>query len=81
MRTTLTLDDDVRARLEQEVRRSGKSFKEVLNEYLRAGLMTSQTSKPRRKFVVRSWPMGLREELSLDCVAKLLDDIECPLHR
>ncbi len=31
VRTTLTLDDDVLARLEREARREGKSFKEIVN--------------------------------------------------
>jgi hypothetical protein len=38
VRTTLTLDDDVAAKLHQESRRTGKSFKETVNEYLRIGL-------------------------------------------
>lgn len=42
MRTTLTLDDDVQARLEREARREGKSFQEVVNYYLRWGLTAHQ---------------------------------------
>jgi len=38
VRTTLTLDDDVKAKLDQEIRKSGKSFKEAVNYYLRLGL-------------------------------------------
>jgi hypothetical protein len=38
MRTTLTIDDDVAALLQQAVRETGRSFKEVVNEALRAGL-------------------------------------------
>ena len=81
MRTTLTLDDDVRARLEQETRRSGRSLKEVVNESLRLGLNARQTMKPGRKFVVRARNMGLRPGLSLECIAGLLDQVEGPLHR
>ena len=36
MRTTLTLDDDVAARLEQERRRRRSSFKDIVNDVLRA---------------------------------------------
>ncbi|GAB4109547.1 MAG: hypothetical protein Kow001_09740 [Acidobacteriota bacterium] len=36
MRTTISLDDDVTARLKQM--RKGRSFKELLNTVLRAGL-------------------------------------------
>ena len=40
MRTTLTLDDDVAAKLRAEMRRSGMSFREVLNDAIRRGLIT-----------------------------------------
>lgn len=81
MRTTLTLDDDVQARLEQEARREGKSFKEVVNYYLRLGLTAREAYEPRRKFTVRARPMGLREGFSLASVARLVEDLEGPLHR
>jgi Ribbon-helix-helix protein, copG family len=38
MRTTLTLDDDVAARLRQLARQTGRPFKQVVNDALRAGL-------------------------------------------
>ena len=81
MRTTLTLDDDVQAKLAQEARRSGKPFKEVVNHYLRVGLNARLLAKPPRKFVVRARPMGLREGLSYDSIASLLEQVEGPLHR
>ena len=37
MRTTLTLDDDVAAKLKTESQRAGRSFREVVNETLRRG--------------------------------------------
>lgn len=37
-RTTLTLDADVAARIEQEVHRQRKPFKQVVNEAIRRGL-------------------------------------------
>jgi hypothetical protein len=81
VRTTLTLDDDVRAKLEQEMRRNGKTFKEVANHYLRLGLNARRAAKPARKFVVRARPMGLRQGLSLESIPKLLEQLEGPLHR
>ena len=81
MRTTLTLDDDVRARLERESRRSGKSLKDVVNESLRLGLSARQTIQPGSRFVVRAQTMGLRPGLSLECIAGLLEQVEGPLHR
>ena len=38
MRTTLTLDDDVAALLEMTRQLNGLSFKQIVNEALRAGL-------------------------------------------
>lgn len=81
MRTTLTLDDDVQARLEREARREGKSFKEVVNYYLRLGLTARQAYEPRRKFTVRARPMGLREGLSAASVARLVEELEGPSRR
>ena len=81
MRTTLTLDDDVQAKLEREARREGKSFKEVVNHYLRLGLTARHAYEPTRKFTVRARPMGLREGLSAASVARLIEELEGPLHR
>jgi hypothetical protein len=38
MRTTVTIDDDVEKKLRAAVRRSGRPFKQVLNDALRQGL-------------------------------------------
>ena len=82
MRTTLTIDDDVANLLRKEIRRSGASFKETVNEYLCIGLNARQATKPPRKFVVRARNMGsLRPGISLDSISELLERIEGPLHR
>ena len=48
MRTTLSLDDDIAAKLQEETRRGQTSFKAVVNDCLRRGLServsTSTTS-------------------------------------
>ncbi|GMU43832.1 MAG: ribbon-helix-helix protein, CopG family [Xanthomonadales bacterium] len=41
MRTTLTLDDDLAARLEELSQRRGVSFKQVVNDTIRKGLAPS----------------------------------------
>lgn len=49
MRTTLTLDADVRSLLERRVRERGVSFKEAVNDALRAGLGgSSAAAEPYR---------------------------------
>lgn len=45
MRTTLTIEDDVVVRLEQLQKRTGDSFKAVVNSVLRAGIQ--QLAAPR----------------------------------
>jgi hypothetical protein len=79
VRTTLTLDKDVAAKLKAEVRRSGRTFKEVINEALRLGL-NNRTAVPVGRFVVRARPMGSRPGLSYDRVSELVEQVEGPYH-
>ncbi|HEY4840573.1 MAG TPA: hypothetical protein VIH78_01335 [Terriglobales bacterium] len=80
MRTTLSLDDDVARLLEKESRKSGASFKEVVNRFLRLGLMAANRP-PRKPFVVAPRKLGLPAGLNYDNVAQLLDELEGPDHR
>lgn len=50
MRTTLTIDDQLVAALKETALRSGKPFKQVANEALRAGLreLSRPTARPYR---------------------------------
>jgi hypothetical protein len=82
VRTTLTLDEDVAARLKAEARRTGRAFKDVVNAALRRGLAGQPSRRPRARFVVRARDLGpLGPGLSLDNIAELLDRVEGPLHR
>ena len=80
MRTTLSLDDDVARLLDKESRRTGASLKEVVNRFLRLGMMASKrpNSKP---FVVAPRKMGLPRGLTYDNVEQLLDAVEGPAHQ
>jgi hypothetical protein len=80
VRTTLTLDDDVAALLNKEVRKSGEPFKQVVNRYLRLGLAASK-QPPRKPFVVKPLNLGLPPGLSYDNVEELLDYLEGPYRR
>ena len=77
----MTLDDDVGAKLKQEMRRSGRSFKETVNEFLRVGLHARRQMKPAAKFVVRAKAMGPPRGLSYDNVEELLDWLDGPMRR
>ena len=81
MRTTLTLDDDVAARLKAESRRSDRTFREVVNEAIRLGLEIRRAPRPRKKFQVVPRDLGLRPGASLDNIGALIEQIEGPRHR
>ncbi|QNI30724.1 hypothetical protein H7849_16515 [Alloacidobacterium dinghuense] len=78
MRTTLSIDDDVASLLEQEVRRSGESFKWTINRLLRLGLMAANQPRERKPFVVKPRSLNLP---SYDCVEDILEFLEGPEHR
>jgi hypothetical protein len=82
VRTTLTLDDDVAAKLRAEARRSGQSFRDVVNETIRRGLVSKRALRPAGRFTVVARDLGaLRAGLDLDNIAELLERIEGPAHR
>ena len=81
MRTTLTLEEDVAAKLRAEVRKSGRPLKQVVNEALREGLAKRPAKEKVPPFKVKARRMGLRPGLSYDCIGELLEQIEGPLHR
>jgi hypothetical protein len=81
MRTTLTLDEDVAAKLKAESRKSGKPFKQVVNETLREGFFAQRASKKLPPFKVKARSLGLRPGLNYDCVWKLIEEAEGPDYR
>jgi plasmid stability protein len=76
VRTTLTLDDDVAARLRAQMRRHGRSLKETVNEALRVGLDRAANRPKQRRFVVKARCLELRPGLSVDRVQDLLDEVD-----
>jgi hypothetical protein len=81
MRTTVTLDDDVAAALEREMRASGKGFKRALNDALRQGLAQRRRAAEVAPFVVAARELGLVPGLDYSNVGELLDVAEGPEHR
>jgi len=77
VRTTLTLDDDVAKLLEKEVRKTGTSFKQVVNDTLRKGFTAAK--QPRKPFKVKPINLGLPRDF--DKVEDLLEYLEGPGHR
>ena len=76
MRTTLTLEPDVEKRIRQEIRRTGKGRKAVVNEALRLGL--GMAGKPIRPphFEVRARAFGFKPGIDLDRLNQLVDELE-----
>jgi plasmid stability protein len=81
VRTTLTLDDDVAAKIRAEARKSGRSFKQIVNEALRDGLLAKQSRKKLPPFKVKARPLGLRPGLNYDKISELIEEAEGPFHR
>jgi hypothetical protein len=82
MRTTLTIDDDVAVRLEQERRKRRLSFKDVVNDVLRTGL--EALGRPRRhpeSFRTKGFDLGASLVGSLDNVEEVLSRTEGEDHR
>ena len=67
-------------RLLEESRRTGRSFKDVVNQTLREGL-ARHSDAPLPPYKVKARNMGLRPGIDLDDIEGLLDRIEGPLRR
>jgi hypothetical protein len=72
MRTTLTLDPDVAAKVKKGAKKLGKPLKEVINAALRMGLDSVLNPPPAKPYHTESLPMGLRQGFSYDNIADLL---------
>ncbi len=72
MRTTVTLDADVEAKLKATMRERGVSFKAALNDAVRAGL--DARSSASRPFKVRTAPLGVR--INIDKALTIAGEME-----
>ncbi len=76
MRTTVTLDKDVERMLRDAMHRSRKSFKETLNDAVRAGLGSKLGLEKPKRFRVKARPMGLRAGIDPAGFNRLADELE-----
>lgn len=74
MRTTVTLDPDVEAKLRAIMRERGISFKEALNSSIRAGLVSLRG--PAKRYKLKTYRMGLRPDISLTKALALAAELE-----
>ncbi len=77
MRTTVTLADDVAAELQRLRRERSIGVSEALNEMARAGM--ARKKKPRKKFVQRTYPVGLK--IDVTNIGEVLELLEGPEYR
>jgi hypothetical protein len=79
MRTTITLDADVMAKLRSKVRRSGRSFKDVVNDALRTGLAADAKHRQLAPFVVEEQHLvRLKPGRNYDKVEDVFDMLDGP---
>lgn len=71
----MTLDDDVAAGLRREMRRTGRAYRAVVNEAIRAGLAAQDRRVPE-PYRIATFDLGLRPGLDLDDAEGLLDLVE-----
>jgi hypothetical protein len=75
MRTTVTLDPDVERLLKSAARERGVSFKQALNEAIRAGLAPANAGRKRR-FVQKTYSLGPEQNFRWDKALAAADAIE-----
>jgi plasmid stability protein len=77
MRSTITLDDDVAKALREQARRTGQSFKAVVNATLRRGLTRGDRPGPRLpRFAVKPKACGFRTGVDPFRLNQLADELE-----
>lgn len=73
MRTTLTIEDDLARRLKDEMRKTGLTFKQVVERYLRRGL---QGGHAKKRFKVKARSLGTLPGLNYSKTSELLDRLD-----
>jgi len=76
MRTTLTLEPDVAQRVRQQMRRTGRGLKAVVNEALRLGLGIREKPMRPPPFKVQAHAFGFKPGIDLDRLNQLVDELE-----
>jgi hypothetical protein len=76
MRTTVTLEPDVAAKLKELAHRRRLSFKSTLNETLRRGLTAQGDTGRRKRFVVEPHTAAFRSGIDSHRLNQLPDELE-----
>jgi len=81
IRTTVSLDEDVVARVKRESLSRGASFRDTLNDLLRAALLSIDYKPRRRALEIQPTHMGYKPGLNYDNIESLLEYGEGDRHR
>ena len=77
MRTTLTLEPDVAAKLQLRLKLEKKTMKEIVNQALRRGLdVPPGPAVPKKIYRVKPWPGGVMPGIDYDKINQYLDDLD-----
>lgn len=76
MRTTLTIDPDVERLLQQEIRRTDKSLKAVVNDALRRGLRMQGKPPRLSRYKVKPYALAFKPGIDVDRLNQLVDELE-----
>ncbi len=76
MRTTITLDDQLARRLQDEMRARGTSFRQTLESVLIQGLEKRPDGAKSGRFRIQPRPMGLRAGIDPTRLQDLDTDLE-----
>ena len=76
MRTTVTIDDDIAARIEERRRADGQSLKQVVNQLLREGLRSSEQPPEARPYRTKAHRLRLRPDFDAARLNQMVDGLE-----
>lgn len=80
MRTTVTFDPDIAAKLKQSMRKHGRSFKETVNALLRRGLRDEETEAERPPFRLKPF-LRSKPGFNYDNIGEVLEQLDGPDHK
>ena len=76
MRTTLTIDDDLAAQLEELRRREGLSLRAAVNELLREGIRQRMQPPRAKSYQMETRRLGLKAGIDPTKLNQLVDELE-----
>ncbi len=76
MRTTVTIEDDLAAQLEQLRKREGLSYKAAINQVLRTGLQAKSAPPKPQPYKTPTMNLGLKPGIDMTRLNSLVDELE-----